>query len=267
MPAPHAARRGRRPLRVREFFKLSARPRTAGREAATQAADPRERVRACTGLAEQNFRRARNFSLALGTRTLAWLLPALPLTAPPPTGYRIDSAHSQAAFGVRLLWLHEINGRFRHIDGAVLPGPQAGTVVVSADIAVDSVVMDSARMRRWVLAPEFFDAADYPDIRFVSDPLPQAVLEHGGPLPGRLSLRGVTAPVSFTLHPLHCEGAPPAPCRIALNGALQRSGFGLTAHRTALSDRVELTLAIALSPLPSRESRVYGADAPLTKKP
>jgi polyisoprenoid-binding protein YceI len=198
---------------------------------------------------------------------LAWLLPALPLAAPPPAGYRIDSAHSQAAFGVRLLWLHEINGRFRHIDGAVLPGLQPGTVVVSADIAVDSVAMDSARMRRWVLAPEFFDAADYPDIRFVSDPLPQAVLEHGGPLPGRLSLRGVTAPVSFTLHPLHCEGAPPAPCRIALNGALQRSGFGMTAHRTALSDQVELSLAIALVPLPSGEDRVRGADVPVTKKP
>jgi polyisoprenoid-binding protein YceI len=118
-----------------------------------------------------------------------------------------------------------------------------------------------------VLAPEFFDAADYPDIRFVSDPLPQAVLERGGPLPGRLSLRGVTAPVSFTLHPLHCEGAPPAPCRIALNGALQRSGFGMTAHRTALSDQVELSLTIALVPLPSSEDRLRGAGAPVAKKP
>jgi polyisoprenoid-binding protein YceI len=193
---------------------------------------------------------ARRSHRPLKARTLAWLLPLLPLAPTHPAGYRIDSARSQAAFGVRLLWFHEISGRFRHIDGTVLPGPQPGTMVVAADVAVDSVAMDSARMRRWVLAPEFFDVADYPEIRFVSDPLPQAVLERGGPLPGRLSLRGVTAPVSFTLHPMHCAGPPPAPCRIALNGALQRGDFGMTAHGTALSDRVEFNLAIALTPIP-----------------
>jgi hypothetical protein len=121
----------------------------AGRGSVAQVTDPRRRARTCAGRADEKFRTTRNFSQALSARALAWLLPALPLAAPPPAGYRIDSAHSQAAFGVRLLWLHEINGRFRHIDGAVLPGLQPGTVVVSADIAVDSVAMDSARMRRW----------------------------------------------------------------------------------------------------------------------
>jgi len=182
----------------------------------------------------------------------AWLLPLfplLPIQAPPPTSYRIDSAHSQAVFGVRLLWLHEISGRFRHIDGAVLAGPRDGTVMVRANIAVDSVTMDSARMRRWVLAPDFFDADDYPFIRFVSDPLPLATLEHGGPLPGRLSLRGVTAPVTFILHPLYCAGPPPASCRTSLNGTLQRGEFGMIAHGTTLSDRVELNLAITLQPM------------------
>jgi len=182
----------------------------------------------------------------------AWLLPLfplLPMQAAPSASYLIDSAHSQAVFGVRLLWLHEISGRFRHIDGAVLGGPRDGTVVVRANIAVDSVTMDSARMRRWVLAPEFFDVADYPFIRFVSDPLPLATLEYGGPLPGRLSLRGVTAPVTFTLHPLYCTGLPPTSCRISLNGTLQRGEFGMIAHGTTLSDRVELNLAITLRPI------------------
>lgn len=178
---------------------------------------------------------------------LALLLPALPVHAAFP-GYRIDSTRSQAVFTVRLLWLHEFDGRFGHIDGAVLAGPREGTVVVSAAIAVDSVAMSSPRMRRWVLSREFFDGADYPFIRFVSDPLPQDVLERGGTMPGRLSLRGVTAPVRFQLHPLRCDGAPPAPCRIALDGSLRRGDFGMDAHRTALSDQVRLNLAIALTP-------------------
>jgi polyisoprenoid-binding protein YceI len=233
-----------------------------GHGSVTQVTDAWGRIRTGAGRADGTSRATWPFS-----RALAWLLPALPLAMSTPPGYRIDSARSQAAFGVRLLWLHEIDGRFRHIDGAVLPGPRADTVVVHADIAVDSVAMESARMRRWVLAPEFFDAADYPEIRFVSDPLPRAVLESGGPLPGRLSLRGVTAPVSFTLHPLRCEGAPPAPCRIALNGALRRSDFGLVAHRATLSDRVELSLAIALLPLSPSAGHPAHGDAPPMKKP
>lgn len=201
----------------------------------------------------------------------AWLLPLLPLlpvqAATPPVGYRIDSSQSQAVFGVRLLWLHEISGRFRHIDGAVLAGPGDDSVVVRANIAVDSVTMDSSRMRRWVLAPEFFDAANYPFIRFVSDPLPLATLQQGGPLPGRLSLRGVTAPMSFTLHPMRCTNAVVPRCRISLSGAVQRADFGMIAHRATLADRVELNLAISLRPAtqtapPSRDNPPQA-----TKKP
>lgn len=201
----------------------------------------------------------------------ALLLPLLPLlptqTGQPgqPAGYRIDSARSQAVFGVRLLWLHEISGRFRHIDGAVLAGPDDGTVIVRANIVVDSVTMDSSRMRRWVLAPDFFDAAEYPFIRFVSDPLPLATLEQGGQLPGRLSLRGVTAPMSFTLHPLHCASVPPV-CRISLNGALRRSDFGMIAHRATLSDRVELNLAITLLPLAPHTRPARGNSSHTAKK-
>jgi len=199
-------------------------------------------------------------------RFAAWLLPLLPLLPFDPSGYRIDDARSRADFGVRLLWLHEIVGHFRHIDGTVLPGPRPDTMVVSADIAVDSVAMDSERTRRWLLAPEFFDAKDYPFIHFVSDPLPRSLLDDGGTLPGRLGLRGVTEPVSFVLHPMHCTHALPATCRISLSGSLQRSDFGMSAHRAALSDKVELDLAIVLTPLtpPPTPTRI---DAAAGKRP
>ncbi|WP_329742073.1 YceI family protein [Dyella sp. A6] len=179
----------------------------------------------------------------------AWLLPLLPLAPIHAAGYRIDSNSSQAVFGVRLLWLHEISGSFHHIKGSVQPGPHADSMIVAADIDVDSVTMDSARMRRWVLAKEFFDAASYPTIRFISDPVPRSTLEHGGPLPGKLSVRGVTAAEHFTLHPMHCSGPAPAPCRIELDGTLIRSEFGMTAHRATLSNRVRLNLAIVLLPI------------------
>ncbi|GAB3790898.1 YceI family protein [Dyella agri] len=174
----------------------------------------------------------------------------LALALLPPTAhgadYRIDSAHSQATFSTHLLW-REILGRFSRIDGTLRDGPQAGSVVVDARIDVASLSADTPASRRRMLAPEFFDAAQFPLIHFVSDPFPLATLERGGALPGRLSLRGVTAPVRFTLQPLHCA---PAACRVVLVGQLQRSTFGMTSLRAIVSDHVELRLDIALQTVP-----------------
>ena len=185
----------------------------------------------------------RRFGPWLSTLLLL-LLPPLSSAAP---RYRIDNARSQAGFSVRLLWLREIDGRFARLDATLQPGPQADTLVVDARIMVDSVAMESPRLRRWVLAPEFFDAAQHPVIRFVSVPLPRRELERGGELPGWLSLRGVTRPVRFVLQALRCDSARPATCRVGLNGSVQRSDFGMSGHRAALSDQVKLNLVIVLS--------------------
>ncbi|MEW9625883.1 YceI family protein [Rhodanobacter geophilus] len=170
----------------------------------------------------------------------------LALVLLPPTAhgadYRIDNAHSQATFSVRLLW-REIHGRFSRIDGTLHDSLPAGSMVVDARIDVASLGADTPASRRRMLAPEFFDAARHPLIHFVSDPFPLATLEHGGALPGRLSLRGVTAPVRFALQPLRCA---PTACRVALVGQLQRSAFGMTSHRATVADDVELRLDIAL---------------------
>ena len=162
-------------------------------------------------------------------------------------GYQIDSERSQATFGVRLLWLHTISGRFRHITGVLLPGSATSSVVVDANIALDSVEMDSARTRRWLLAPEFFDATRYPTIHFVSDPISPAALVRGGNLTGLLSMRGMIRPVSFELTPSPCSLDAPQLCRIELHGELQRSDFNMNGYRGALSNQVDLSLEIALA--------------------
>ncbi|GLQ45102.1 hypothetical protein GCM10007862_01530 [Dyella lipolytica] len=177
------------------------------------------------------------------------LLPAL--AAAIETDYRIDPTTSQATFEVRLFWVDSINGHFTQVVGDVLPGPRADSWVVDATIAVDSVAMSSSRIRQWVLAPSFFDAGHHPVIHFVSDPFAQAELDHGGMLSGYLTMRGVTAPIHFAVQPTHCERLASEPCTILLHGNLQRSTFGMTSDRLALSDSVELNLSITLQ----RESR------------
>jgi polyisoprenoid-binding protein YceI len=171
------------------------------------------------------------------------LLASLPAHA---ADYRIDPARSHADFGVRLLWLSQVSGRFEEIDGDVTLSTLHDTAVVDAHITVDSIHMSSDRVRRWVLAPEFFDVSHYPSIHFVSEPVSLTMLEKGGSLDGTLTVRGVTRPAHFELLPSRCPLTEPQECVIAVKGTIQRSDFGMIGHRAALSDRVELGMMISL---------------------
>jgi len=169
-----------------------------------------------------------------------------PCVAAGAARWHIDSPPSHADFGVRLLWLHTIHGRFEHIVGAAEPRPD-GRVVVNARIAVDSLAMASPRLRRWVLSDDFFDAARYPDVHFLSAPTRHAALDAGGTLAGQLTLRGITRPMRFELLPARCTADA---CTIEARGQLRRSDFGMTSHPAVLSDRVDLALSIAIARTP-----------------
>lgn len=182
---------------------------------------------------------------AVGPLLLILLLIVAPLRG---ADYRIDSAHSHAEFGIRLLWVHQIHGHFADIHGEVTLNPLRDSVVVEATLNVDSVQMSSARLRRWVLDPEFFDARRYPTIHFTSAPLSVGSLDQGGALPGWLTLRGVTRPVRFQLEPADCTLRPGAICHIEVRGVIRRNEFGMNSHHTALSNDVALGLLITLQP-------------------
>lgn len=171
------------------------------------------------------------------------LLTLLPAQA---ADYRIDPARSHADFGVKLFWLTQLNGRFQEIDGDVTLSSLHDTAVVDAHITVESIHMNSDRIRRWVLAPEFFDASRFPSIHFVSEPISLAMLEKGGDLDGELTMRGVTKPAHFEVLPSHCPLDLPQQCVISVRGTIQRSDFGMSNHRTAISDQVQLGMMISL---------------------
>ncbi|MEP6898871.1 MAG: YceI family protein [Rhodanobacter sp.] len=167
--------------------------------------------------------------------------------------FHIDQVRSHADFGVRLLWVHTVTGRFTDIQGDVNLD-RSGMATVDVRIGVDSVAMGSARFRRWVLAPEFFDAARHPSARFLSDPVPFNRLVSGGILDGQLSLRGITRPIRLELLPADCATITARAwawaCTIEARGVVSRSDFGMTSHGTSLSDQVHLDLLIALDPTP-----------------
>jgi len=183
------------------------------------------------------------------TLALSGLILVVPAARATTTDFRIDPTISHAEFGVRLLWLHTINGQFQQISGHVRRNA-AGLATVDAQITLDEVKMSSQNMRSRVLAPDFFDAARYPTIHFISDPVPWSRLSLGGQLPGALTMRGVTLPIRFELQPMHCAAAVAPHCPIKVHGSVSREALGMTSHRMALSDDVQIELMITLDPAP-----------------
>jgi polyisoprenoid-binding protein YceI len=174
---------------------------------------------------------------------IALLLSAAPLYA---ADLRIDPVRSKAEFSVRLLWVTSVAGSFQGIRGDLTTDPATATAVVRADIDTENIQMESARLRRWVLAPEFFDAEHHPRIHFVSQATPLVLLSHGGEVTGELTIRGVTRPVTFRLMANRCPRESMAGCVLQLQGIIDRTDFGMLGRRGALSDRVNLGMAIVI---------------------
>jgi len=191
-----------------------------------------------------------SFATASVLTSLLFAAQALAAPTAHAMDYRINSARSDAEFGVRLLWLQTITGRFTEIAGDVKLDDH-GLATVDAHITASSIRMASDRLRRWVMAPDFFDALQYPTIHFLSQPITFSMLTTGGVLQGQLTLRGVTKPMRFELLPAHCTPSEQQTCLIEARGSLSRSAFGMAAHRTALSDQVQLGLLIALEHTPN----------------
>jgi polyisoprenoid-binding protein YceI len=115
--------------------------------------------------------------------------------------YTIDGAHSSANFSVRHMGISTVHGRFTDVSGTILfdeKNPQNSSV--NAVIKSASVNTDNATRDKHLNTPDFFDTAQYPEIKFQST----AIKPVGGDeyvAVGNLTIRDVTKQVEipFTL--------------------------------------------------------------------
>lgn len=181
-------------------------------------------------------------------------IPLMPQIRVHASGMLIDSKRSYVDFGVRLFWLHEVGGRFEHLQGrgVLLDGDSqddAPRIRVEAWVKVAEVRMNSKRLRRELLSPGFFDAEHHPYVHFASVPMPLDALGRGGPIEGTLTVRGITRIVHFQMLPEDCPAPGQAPCTLSVRGRIVRADFGMLEHRAVLSDHVQLIMHIRLRAL------------------
>lgn len=151
----------------------------------------------------------------------------------------LDTARSHAEFGVKVMWLVTVHGRFGKVKGTVAVDRFRNHAVVDARIDANAVEMSTRTYEDWVKSDEFFDVAHHPEIRFVSESFPLQRLRKGGQLSGVLTIRGIEQPATFDLDAAECDH-PAYDCPITVDGSIRRSAFGMRSRRGALSDKVDL---------------------------
>jgi len=109
--------------------------------------------------------------------------------------YDLDLAHSSVTFKIKHLGISTVTGRFDKFTGTLEVDPvNLKSLKTTATIDVSSVDTDNDKRDEHLRQPDFFDAAKYPQMKFVT----KEVKESGKnklAIAGDLTLRGVTKPV------------------------------------------------------------------------
>ena len=161
---------------------------------------------------------------------------------------KLDPVRSSAEFEVKVLWLIGVHGRFGQVHGTITVDREHLHEVADARIEVGTITMRNHSYEEWVKSAEFFDAAKFPQIHFVSEPFARERLLRGGKLGGTLSVRGVDRHIVLEVEPSACPDAVARDCAVEASGSIQRSDFGMRSRRGTLSDKVELRFSIYLLP-------------------
>jgi polyisoprenoid-binding protein YceI len=113
--------------------------------------------------------------------------------------WTIDSAHSQVTFSVRHMMISNVRGRFENFTGTVQfneQAPEQSTVDVKIDVS--TINTREAARDGHLKSPDFFDAATYPYVTFVSKYVEKVYGSHGL-IHGELTIKDVTRPVTLNV--------------------------------------------------------------------
>jgi polyisoprenoid-binding protein YceI len=164
-----------------------------------------------------------------------------------PTGtWNLDPVHAGIGFGVQYAGVGTFRGTFQDFDAKLVDGRLEGLAKVA------SVRVEDENLAGHLQSPDFFDAEQFPELRFVSK-----TIEREGDrvsIQGDLTLRGVTHPVEIT-------GTVTGPLENAygqqrigfdLATTVNRHDYGITWNMElpgggqALGDDVQITANLAL---------------------
>jgi polyisoprenoid-binding protein YceI len=163
-----------------------------------------------------------------------------------PTGtWGLDPIHSDVRFAVSYSGAGTFRGGFKEFDAKLFDGKLEGSSKVA------SLTIDDPQLVGHLQSPDFFDAEQFPELRFASKSIERSGNEVT--IDGELTLRGVTKPVTITGTVVGPTPDAYGNQRIAfdIETTVDRRGFGLTWNMDlptgpALGNDVKITANLAL---------------------
>lgn len=146
------------------------------------------------------------------------------------TSWSIDSAHTQVEFAVKHMMLAKVRGRFAEFEGSVaFETDDIASAAIEVRIAAASIDTRVAQRDEHLRSADFFDVAQYPELRFVSRRI-EARGDAEYRVVGELTIRGVTREVTLDARFEGTGTDPWGGTRIAFSasGSIDRRDYGLT---------------------------------------
>ena len=160
--------------------------------------------------------------------------------------YMVDGTHSSVIFRVMHMNVAPFYGRFNEISGTFDFDPNdASKLTIDVQIKAESIDTHSSRRDGHLKGPDFFNAKEYPTIRFKS----RKATKDGAKrykVAGDLTLHGVTRPVTLSVEHTgsgkNRRGAAVEGFEVTFT--VKRSEFGMRFMLGGLSDEVRLMAGI-----------------------
>ena len=160
--------------------------------------------------------------------------------------YEIQPAASKVWFSIDSI-VKPVKGKFSHFKGGITLKPDADNngqvlfVVESDSISTSNIMIDKV-----VRSKSFFDVEHYPAILFVSSSFSWQS-ETRGLLRGKLTLRGITKPVVFSVELSDIKGNKvnnSDTILVKIVTSISRSMFGMKLMTSVIGDAVKLSMTI-----------------------
>ncbi|SEA61839.1 Polyisoprenoid-binding protein YceI [Chitinophaga terrae (ex Kim and Jung 2007)] len=168
--------------------------------------------------------------------------------------WKIDPSHSDVQFKVKHLMITTVTGQFAKFDATMeTTGNDFSTANITFEADVDSISTQNAQRDQHLQAADFFEAATYPKLTFVSKEV-KKVDDDSYKVTGDLTIKGNTRPVELNVE-FGGEVVDPygqTKAGFELSGKINRKDFGLTFHATTetggllLSDEVRLLASVQM---------------------
>jgi polyisoprenoid-binding protein YceI len=160
--------------------------------------------------------------------------------------YERDESHTAALFKVKHLGISYTHGRFNDVRGSIhfdAANPAASKVAIT--VQASSVDTHNEKRDAHLANPDFFDAKQFPELKFVSTEFKKAEGDTYA-VTGDFTLHGVTKPLTISVTKIGEGKDPWGGYRIGFETTftIKRSDFAMNKMLETVGDEVTITFSI-----------------------